>query len=1727
MKRVVYLTLFLLLPFLTFARVLIVVDSAYYNNNSYDIQGKNRVDRYVSAVQNIDNENVSLMVYNRSFNGENENIEELWKKLVGEYNYFLDRDTLSGIVFIGDIPVPKYYCHEYGFSSNDYVYMELYDDYNSGRYSDNTVFDSIWITDTITNYFTNNLPYEYGNYNPGLPNSYMHRLFDVWVSRIYAKNLTALRIPGAPWGEFLSEHEIISNYLDKVHERMTRPADKPSRALGFGDIERYRYWHVSLNPETNSSNAPSNARIGLSHEERLAIDLLPVDERYYIYNWESWDVGEVHTGDHRINTSSNFQSQLQAGPYGNITEGPFGQLVDNRYRHNNAPDSAPHMVFDPSDTLGWEWVGFLEHGDPMGFECNGYGHGIGSHPIARGQFRSHFRGAPQDVGFQKIIDNDSTSPFYYTTIRDLYGHDPRRFPTGLFFEFDEFNSGEVINLYFWVDNNMIDHRKTYASNAWMNIHQKRIEDSEIIIEILAGGLIDGSSFGGPGWMPVLHQYQIAENSLGFVASFHADHELDGQSTEFPVRAVRAVSDTGVEVIKTVACEDMTFGIIRPDYRFFTKMQDDSSQSKANFFLTNSCSYSNIGINNNVGLTLAMAHSGLISVGTSTVNLARMSYGDFVQEIADGSSVGDAFRHIGSTSSADRWNLFGAGTLRSRPYVPFRHPEDFTEPEMLSFARLRAWEKTIGNASIEQKENVLDSSDRHYKVTLWDDNGVDLKPKAEITALKGTGAEFARIGLTISFPEEPVNENTESLRGHITFLINDEAVGDVEIQTYGRNVEIDSFGMCHAYYEFLVPAHLTGELDNGLNNFTIRLASVHPGEWFLLKNVEFYEVFDWQKQIYEAADGDTVVVPNGTYNIYNDISVSDSVENAVIILEPGTVLNFADGGELRAGVSGRIIGAENVSISPQIILYNTPEPREPLEEDNVIGLFGKLCDALWRGGNGRTTMVGPGIFNFNHAGDEGLIGVMHHDRDSSTVIRHGFPDGAPHCEFRVPESTRPNSVLLLKNLRIEYNDDQFQNEIISVWGGGTTIFENCIVEGTHTEPANKTAWPIELGSIVHDRQFTGHAEFRNCVFRNCAIAVRVRDPMFPGESPVFVNTIFENNDTDLLFTEGAQAFCGIEANQLRSVQVGDVRYEGATAINNLINSSCPSDSLSLVANFSFADPGLVDPMASDMRLTKNSPLISAGKDMEDIGVQNTNTVFTFSRFLNGQIEFQQGQQLQFEGGELTTNTLGDTAQLRQKYTRNLRPVNEIRVRRNFINNPSVVTVWLNDADNPPPLPDNYRVWDAKINDIEFAGLYQIELPLDGTPLSRQAGPDNVPPAPVANLTKTEESGDVVLSWSPNTEPDLARYKLFRAPAVSPVQLEQIASVPGHVTQHRDVHGDIHLHTYRIVAYDSTGNMSSIQHPLRIKIKDNGAGENNITKPQIQIYNLSPYHTLSDFRLRMWFSREEFPSQKIIADNYYTEPSGVQITVTESEINRNIVMVDIIYPSGFEILPGDSTSEAGLQFGVHFDDYYPGQWDKSNDWSAANIGSEWIESDRIAVYSNGALVYGTEPVIEPETVVDPQPSGSLIFGFESTDEWSISQGTINLSEIRTEGSYGIEVSGGGYQELNSMVITTGNFSQVSEQIKLDLLIGNNQPNPYWIGEIKLHANCPSAGVYNQHIGQVNLTELHLEFVNTLFFDLPSEVQSALHNAHDDFSYTIILNTNENSGPYILDNMRFAQP
>ena len=666
----------ILITFAVSARVLVVVESGYYNNSDVNIKGQEHIDRYMQDVQTLDGKTIEKVVYTNISGNMNVQVEALWKVLLQKYN---EPASLEGVVLVGNLPVPIQKDVTHGIRNSDYLYMEMFNNTVTPNqpYSQSSSLATIWKYNAIDEFYEHSFPH----------NSYpIH--FEIWVSRIMGDNLKNLRAPGAPWGEFLSSHEIVSRYFDKVHDRMTSPALMPSRAMAMGHIEDYE-------------RTPAQALAALrDRNETLAFSLLPVDTTFYIYNFDSVPKPlNFNTGDYRINTASNWQSQLQAGPFGNKNKGlGFGIEVDNRYSIGNAPDSAPALQFDPSDTLGYEWVGYYEHGWPnqVGFNAQS--------PYSRGSFFSTSPKSADNYDGVEFVENGGYKNNGYSICsRDAYDSVTVLINKDTFSVYNicKFAMNWTIQdplkgncgIYIWVDPNMLPTNKRYEDNTlWVNYEQivKDTAANTGYSSVKTGaGLNLFSNVGASACWVKIKNLTITDTTkvldINFTPFLEKNKGIPYNLQEvLPLSALKIVDGSGDSIVSTVNDDFfISGGAVKNDKfsfedRHFAHMQDDGGQSKAHFFLLNSCDVANTAFGfDNLNMSYAMGHAGLISMGTSTTNWVSISYTRFNDTIsAPGKNFGDAYLAQVNHESVN-YCLFGAGTLKSRPYKPFNPTGNLT------------------------------------------------------------------------------------------------------------------------------------------------------------------------------------------------------------------------------------------------------------------------------------------------------------------------------------------------------------------------------------------------------------------------------------------------------------------------------------------------------------------------------------------------------------------------------------------------------------------------------------------------------------------------------------------------------------------------------------------------------------------------------------------------------------------------------------------------------------------------------------------------------------------------------------------------------------------------------------------------------------------------------------------------------------------------------------------
>jgi hypothetical protein len=167
----------------------------------------------------------------------------------------------------------------------------------------------------------------------------------------------------------------------------------------------------------------------------------------------------------------------------------------------------------------------------------------------------------------------------------------------------------------------------------------------------------------------------------------------------------------------------------------------------------------------------------------------------------------------------------------------------------------------------------------------------------------------------------------------------------------------------------------------------------------------------------------------------------------------------------------------------------------------------------------------------------------------------------------------------------------------------------------------------------------------------------------------------------------------------------------------------------------------------------------------------------------------------------------------------------------------------------------------------------------------------------------------------------------------------------------------------------------------------------------------------------------------------------------------------------------------------------------------------------------------PATPQDNACASQPSLTRLFGFEDVLPWTSSQAALSLATTPvTQGCGALAVRGQGYMTIAGGTFTTRGLA-TNVAASVDLFIPGHQPNPFWLGALQMYLTCPSGNVFNQYIGQVELTGKPQNRYSTLRFPLPSATRSTLAQPLDDCAFSFGLNVNQTGQAWLLDNLRFS--
>lgn len=176
--------------------------------------------------------------------------------------------------------------------------------------------------------------------------------------------------------------------------------------------------------------------------------------------------------------------------------------------------------------------------------------------------------------------------------------------------------------------------------------------------------------------------------------------------------------------------------------------------------------------------------------------------------------------------------------------------------------------------------------------------------------------------------------------------------------------------------------------------------------------------------------------------------------------------------------------------------------------------------------------------------------------------------------------------------------------------------------------------------------------------------------------------------------------------------------------------------------------------------------------------------------------------------------------------------------------------------------------------------------------------------------------------------------------------------------------------------------------------------------------------------------------------------------------------------------------------------------------------------------GAIEYGTNWRAGPKPPDPPPPGVSPVLGLDDNLLWTIPVDqpvTISTTnKVEGLGCFSIAPTGFKYLESNRVgSIYVNGLGFISFGVNVPAL----QSNPWWAGTVQVYLECPSRGVWNEWVGQVELTNLSKDTWHVARLPIPEHVATALRGkTFNDLKVRIAVNLNPGSGNLLLDDIRF---
>jgi FtsP/CotA-like multicopper oxidase with cupredoxin domain len=255
------------------------------------------------------------------------------------------------------------------------------------------------------------------------------------------------------------------------------------------------------------------------------------------------------------------------------------------------------------------------------------------------------------------------------------------------------------------------------------------------------------------------------------------------------------------------------------------------------------------------------------------------------------------------------------------------------------------------------------------------------------------------------------------------------------------------------------------------------------------------------------------------------------------------------------------------------------------------------------------------------------------------------------------------------------------------------------------------------------------------------------------------------------------------------------------------------------------------------------------------------------------------------------------------------------------------------------------------------------------------------------------------------------------------------------------------------------------------------------------------------------------------NNFPKPSPPFLPFPPGYAQAQSPIVHTTHTHGIEVVPEfDGTPDTWFTInGIRGPEYV------SNDYvqpSSNQSAAFWYHDHSFGVtrLDVGMGLSGYAIVRDPANPLDLVGNADIL-GFEDPNDFTSSTVRLGISSNHTQGSFSVSANAKGYNVLRSRTFELK--SKVGASVSVDLFLPQEQPNPFWFGDVQLYFDCPSKAINNAFVSQVGLTGKTRNAFNRLSFGVPASIADQVGTCSD-FFFSLALNVPTNAtGTYLFDN------